>query len=198
MTSRSRGGSTCSAAERSSFSSSSVASSMGEMTTCSMTSSSLPSPSAPSGCSSETGWRCSASCSCSTASVVMPSRRARSGSVGAPPPPRRRVHGLGSHAQSTGEFGQRRLPPQLYEQGVERLAVLAGALDDVHGQADCARLVGKGARDRLTDPPGDVGAELEAAPVVELLDAADEAGVPFLDEVEQRQGAGLGGLGGGG
>src|SRR3972149_9317495 len=98
------------------------------------------------------------------------------------------LHGLGSHAQSTGEFGQRRLPPQLYEQGVERLAVLAGALDDVHGQADCARLVGKGARDRLTDPPGGVGAELEAAPVVELLDAADEAGVPFLAEVEQRQG----------
>ena len=41
-------------------------------------------------------------------------------------------------------------------------------------------------RDRLADPPGRVGRELEAAPVVELLDGADEPQVALLDEVEER------------
>ena len=36
------------------------------------------------------------------------------------------------------------------------------------------RLVGDGACDRLTDPPGRVGAELVALPVIKLLDGLDE------------------------
>ena len=59
-------------------------------------------------------------------------------------------------------------------------------------QADRAALVGERTRDRLADPPGGVGRELEAEPVVELLDRSDQAEVPLLDQVEQRHlGAGV-------
>jgi hypothetical protein len=59
-------------------------------------------------------------------------------------------------------------------------------LDHVHRDADGARLVGERAGDGLADPPRGVRAELEAAPVVELLDGAHQADVALLDEVEQR------------
>ena len=55
------------------------------------------------------------------------------------------------------------------------------------GHADRPRLVGERARDRLADPPGRVGRELVAAAPVELLDGADQAERPFLDQVEERQ-----------
>ncbi len=60
-------------------------------------------------------------------------------------------------------------------------------VDDVHGQADGAALVGDGARHRLADPPRRVGRELEALRPVELLDRPDQPEVAFLDQVEQRQ-----------
>src|SRR5690606_21962877 len=41
--------------------------------------------------------------------------------------------------------------------------------------------------DRLADPPGGVGRELEATRVVELLDRVHEARIALLDEVEQLQ-----------
>jgi RNA polymerase primary sigma factor len=63
----------------------------------------------------------------------------------------------------------------------------AQLLHQVDGQADGARLVGYRAGDGLADPPGRVRGELEALAVVELLDRADQTGVAFLDQVEQRQ-----------
>ena len=66
---------------------------------------------------------------------------------------------------------------------------LVDRLDHVHRDADRARLVGDRARDRLADPPGRVGGELEALAVVELLDRADQADVAFLDQVQQRHAA---------
>ena len=51
--------------------------------------------------------------------------------------------------------------------------------------------VGDAAGDRLADPPGGVGGELEPFAPVELLDRVNQAQVPFLDEVEERE---LGGL----
>ena len=55
------------------------------------------------------------------------------------------------------------------------------------GDADRPRLVGERAGDRLPDPPGGVGRELEALAVVELLRRANQPDRAFLDQVEERQ-----------
>src|SRR5882672_6155946 len=72
----------------------------------------------------------------------------------------------------------------------DELAAGAGdlllALDDVHRDADRARLVGDTALHRLADPPGRVRRELEALPPVELLRRADQAENALLDEVAER------------
>ena len=57
----------------------------------------------------------------------------------------------------------------------------------VRGQPDRARVVLDRAHERLADPPHRVGRELEAAPVVELLDRADQAEVALLDQVRERE-----------
>src|SRR5262249_6262561 len=64
-------------------------------------------------------------------------------------------------------------------------ADLVELLDDVDRDADRAGLVGERAGDRLADPPGRVGRELEALAVVELLRGADEAERALLDQVEE-------------
>src|SRR4051812_31643690 len=64
---------------------------------------------------------------------------------------------------------------------------LVELLDDVNRDADRARLVGQGAGDRLADPPGGVGRELEALAVIELLRRANETERPLLDQVQERQ-----------
>src|SRR5438477_264583 len=75
---------------------------------------------------------------------------------------------------------------------------LAGALEDA---ADFLLRVGvavaQGApeanelplppRDRLANPPRGVRAELEAAAILVLVHRPHQAGVPFLDQVEERQ-----------
>src|SRR5581483_9282870 len=66
---------------------------------------------------------------------------------------------------------------------------LVQLLDHVDRDADRARLVGDRARHGLPDPPGRVGRELVALPVVELLDRADEAEASLLDEVEEAEAA---------
>ena len=63
------------------------------------------------------------------------------------------------------------------------------------GDADRPALVGDRPGDRLADPPGGVGGELVAAAVVELLDGADEAHRPLLDEIQEGQPATEIGLG---
>src|SRR5690606_24619364 len=57
------------------------------------------------------------------------------------------------------------------------------------GDADRPRLVGDRAVDRLADPPRGVRRELVAPAVLELLDRADEALVPLLDQVEEAHAA---------
>ena len=52
--------------------------------------------------------------------------------------------------------------------------------------ADRTRLIGDGARDRLSNPPRRVGAELIALVVVELLDRFDEAEIALLYEIEEQ------------
>ena len=50
-------------------------------------------------------------------------------------------------------------------------------------------MVGDGAGDRLANPPRGVGAELVAAAVFVLVHRPHQAGVAFLDEVQERQAA---------
>src|SRR5206468_2204776 len=59
--------------------------------------------------------------------------------------------------------------------------------DDVDGDPDRPRLVRDAALDRLADPPGRIGRELEAAAPVELLDRPDQADDSLLDQIEQVQ-----------
>ena len=72
---------------------------------------------------------------------------------------------------------------------------LALAVEDVHGHADRPGLVADAALDGLADPPRGVGRELVALAPVELLDRADEADDPLLDQVEERQAVTLVALG---
>ena len=79
----------------------------------------------------------------------------------------------------------RGLAAQLGDQLALGAADLVELLDHVHRDADRARLVGERAGDRLADPPGGVGRELEALAVVELLGRADQAERALLDQVEE-------------
>ena len=77
--------------------------------------------------------------------------------------------------------------PELGDELALCAADLVELLDHVHGDADRARLVGERAGDRLADPPGGVGRELEALAVVELLRGTDQAERALLDQVEEGQ-----------
>ena len=85
-----------------------------------------------------------------------------------------------------GELLRRRVAVQLLRELPARAHHAAHLLGDVDGKADRPALVGERARDRLADPPRRVGRKLEAHPVVELLDRADQAEVALLDQIEQR------------
>ncbi len=86
-----------------------------------------------------------------------------------------------------GDLVGRRLAPELGDELALGAADLVELLDHVHGDADRARLVGERAGDRLADPPGRVGGELEALAVVELLGRPHEPERALLDQVEERQ-----------
>src|SRR5919201_3010194 len=90
-------------------------------------------------------------------------------------------------ARLLGDLLERRLPPQLRPEQPLGAVHLLEPLDDVNGHPDRPRLVRERTRDRLPDPPGRIGRELVAAAPVELLDRADEAQRPFLDQVEEGQ-----------
>ena len=107
--------------------------------------------------------------SASTSSIAISARAAISASVGARPSVGSQLL-LGAHG-------------------------LALALEHVGGDADRALLVLHAALDRLADPVGGVGGELEAAAPVVLLGRADQPEDPLLDEVQQRQAVGRVALG---
>src|SRR5262245_2067535 len=83
----------------------------------------------------------------------------------------------------------RGLAPELLDERARHAHQLVDGLDHVHGDADRARLVGDRTRDGLPDPPRGVSRELVPALVLELLDRAHEAHVPFLDQVEELKSA---------
>src|SRR5699024_521468 len=80
----------------------------------------------------------------------------------------------------------RRLATELDLEPARSARELLLALDDVHGDADRARVICDCALHRLADPPGRVRRELVATAPVELLDGAVQAQRALLDQVEER------------
>src|SRR3954447_9880114 len=98
-----------------------------------------------------------------------------------------RVDLLRVDARDVGDLLGGRLAAELGDELALRAADLVELLDDVHRDANRARLVGERAGDRLADPPGRIRRELEALAVVELLRGADQAERALLDQVQERQ-----------
>ena len=94
-------------------------------------------------------------------------------------------HLLHGERRLVGDLVERRLAAELRPQLPVCAVDLLQALHDVDRHADRARLVGERTGDGLADPPRRVRRELEAAAPVELLDRADEAERPLLDEIEE-------------
>src|SRR5580658_5081808 len=88
-----------------------------------------------------------------------------------------------------GDLLRRRLATNLAEHLPLGTHDLVDGLDHVHGDADGARLIGERAADRLPDPPGGVGRELVAAPVLKLVHRLHQPDVAFLNQVEKLQAA---------
>ena len=80
---------------------------------------------------------------------------------------------------------RRRVTSQLLGQAPLHAHLAVDAFDHVHRDADRARLVGDRPAYRLADPPGGVGAELEAQAVIEFLNCPQQADVALLDEVAE-------------
>src|SRR3954447_19199736 len=98
-----------------------------------------------------------------------------------------RVDLLGVDPRDLGDLLGRGLAPELGDELALGPPDLVELLHHVDRDANRARLVGEGPRDRLPDPPGRIGRELEALAVVELLRRANETERALLDEVEERQ-----------
>ena len=94
--------------------------------------------------------------------------------------------GMPSFSANSSGVGSRPISCSIWRRGPDQLV---DRLDHVHGDTDGARLVGDRAGDRLADPPGRVGRELVAAPVLELIDSLHQADIAFLDQVQKLQAA---------
>ena len=82
------------------------------------------------------------------------------------------------------------LAAQLLDQGALDAQQAGDGLEQVHRDADGARLLGDRAVDGLADPPGGIGAELEARGAgSNLLTARSRPEVAFLDQVQERDAA---------
>ena len=88
-----------------------------------------------------------------------------------------------------GDLFLRRLALEDLLQAMPGLLDPVDRLADMDRQADRAALVGDRAGDRLADPPGGVGAEFEAALVVELVGGLHQADVAFLDQIQEGEAA---------
>ena len=93
-------------------------------------------------------------------------------------------------AGGLGRLFDRRLAAQLLQQLPRHVAHPRHRLDHVHRNANRAALIGHGPGDRLANPPRGVGAELEAAAILELVDRPHQAGVAFLNQVQEAQARG--------
>ena len=94
-----------------------------------------------------------------------------------------------AHAGAFGDFFHRWLPAMLLHQMLLDVPKLGHGFDHVHGHPNGSGVVGDGPGDGLTDPPGGVRRELVAPAVLVLVDRPHQAGVAFLDDVQEGQAA---------
>ena len=87
----------------------------------------------------------------------------------------------------TGEFSGIGLDARFLQHLARDAVHAVDGFDHMNRNADGAGLVGDGARDGLTDPPGGVSGELVAAAVFELVDRLHETDVAFLNQIEELQ-----------
>ena len=100
-----------------------------------------------------------------------------------------RPHLIDGHFHFLGQLLFVRLAAELLDEPFLDAHELVDRFDHMHRNADRAGLVGDRARGGLADPPGGTGRKLVSALVLELLDRLHEAGIAFLDEVEERKSA---------
>ena len=96
---------------------------------------------------------------------------------------------LERHARCLRDLLRRRLAAEFVEQFLRGGPQLREHVDHVHRDADRAGLIGDGPRDRLSDPPGRVGRELEAATVLVLVHRPHQSRVALLDQIQEAQAA---------
>src|SRR5215472_5144008 len=97
----------------------------------------------------------------------------------------RRAYLFARHVELLGNLLRRRLAGCLIEHLPAGAYDLVDDLNHVNGYADGARLILAPTTDRLPNPPGGVGRELEAASIFELVDCLHQADVALLDQVEK-------------
>ena len=93
--------------------------------------------------------------------------------------------GLRDLGQLGGDLFIRCLTTELLEELTLNTRQPIQLLVHMHRNADRARLVSNRPGDRLANPPGCIGRELEALDVLKLLYGANEADVPLLDQIEE-------------
>ena len=86
-----------------------------------------------------------------------------------------------------GDFLRIRLAAKFLDEFGRHGSDLTHRVDHVDRQTDRAALVGDRAGDRLANPPRGVGRELVAAGGLELVDRPHQAGIAFLDEVQEAE-----------
>ena len=96
---------------------------------------------------------------------------------------------LDRHAGCLRDLLRRRLAAEFVEQFLRGGPQLREHVDHVHRDTDRAGLVRDRPGDRLTDPPGRVGRELEATAVFVLVHCPHQARVALLDEIQEAQAA---------
>ena len=90
-------------------------------------------------------------------------------------------------AGSSGGFLCCRLSAHFVQEALCRIPQSAQNIDHVDRNADRSRLVGNRPRDRLANPPGGVGRELEAAAVLVFVDRPHQARIAFLNQIQEAE-----------
>ena len=123
------------------------------------------------GDSAASSWTKSPSSDSSSRRSASPARPGAAPCAGSREPPR-------SSSRARRRSRRERFAPEALHELALDVRDLVQLLDHVHGNSDRPSLVGDRPGHCLADPPGRVRGELEALPVVEFLDRADQPSEP--------------------